>query len=144
MGWNDTKHEGRYATWNNRHILDTGMMNNSGEICQDSVNRTRSYRASVFLNIHPRALTTVVVGGREFRLPYVVDGYCADFDRYWDLWCEQYGASVDFAQLDIVDGGHLETILIECFEKYKYILTPGNCVWLDSVVFDIEIVEGLR
>ena len=128
----------------NGHILDagTGMMNNSGEICEDSVNR--SYRAGVFLNIHPRALTTVVVGGREFRLPYVVDGYCPHFDRYWELWCEQYGLSVNFAQLDIVDGEHLEAILLRCFENYKHILTPGHCGWLDSVVFDIEVVEGLR
>ena len=89
-GCKDTKQEGRCVTWKQMvTFLMQAMMNNSGEICEDSVNR--SYRASVFLNIHPRALTTVVVGRREFRLPYVVDGYCPHFDRYWDLWCEQYG-----------------------------------------------------
>ena len=90
------------------------------------------YRAGVFLNLKPDAVTDVHVEGRIFTLPYVVQGYCADFDSYWDLWCSQYGLSVSFRELDIVDGQHLELILLECFKKYEHILDPGSCPWLDS------------
>ena len=86
----------------------------------------------MFTSIKPDAKCTVSVKNIPYTIPYIVQGLCMNFDTYWNLWCSQFGLLVDFRELDIVDGGHLEEILTEAYKNYKTILEPGNCEWLDT------------
>ena len=77
----------------------------------------RRYHASVLAHNDP-PLVEVLINSTFQKIPYIVEGYCENFDSYWDMWCDQHGPVVNLRDLDILDGEHLETVLLECYNFY--------------------------
>ena len=64
----------------------------------------------------------------KFMMPFLVRGYCGNFDVYWSAWMEQIGPNFDLKANRVTDRKLLEELLEQCYKEWKDTMKDGTLV----------------